>query len=535
MNATEARLLPLTIQADWTDQEIEDKLVQHQSLQRDIESHNKIANAVLKLSERLDKASGAVGEESRERESVALVALNLERRWHGIWLHSLEWQCRLEEALHRRKGIYSVGLDFSKFQLPSVLNDESKGDYFYTEIEKDNFDEKAPSISDHDLSGYSSSSDENSKDTLLGLCLEDLATADKPDDLSSDGDDHSVNSLELAEYKISEEFTELLNSNTSVEAKANNETNYGQEPSNASLSTLASTPKSTEVIMASQKPSVEPMEQEELFDHENFNNGSLTTPLYIEPALHGKEDSLSPCSSLLPKDFATVSDSDLSIRSDAEGLATFDLQAMKLLEGSGSVARRRRSHLDAPDSPNTNSSRSGSPLSHSSSREGTPSSNNTPTGTLKRGERRGDVWKALDIDSFLMDKDIVDACKSTESDLSNDEDLAATPNVSFAEFLQQYRELTDWLNQVHKVTQREVTSLSEKYLNQSYHEEMLERSPRREFLNNYSRQLLVRYPNMAAQISARMARLNTQWSTVEQAIAPKHGCHDADSMLKGER
>lgn len=58
--------------------------------------------------------------------------------------------------------------------------------------------------------------------------------------------------------------------------------------------------------------------------------------------------------------------------------------------------------------------------------------------------------------------------QSTEKDLSNEnEDFLGASNVSFTEFLQQYMELTDWLNQVHKVTQREVTCYqSEKYLNQ---------------------------------------------------------------------
>ena len=84
-----------------------------QAVQRDIESHNKIVNAVLKLSERLaaqgseknetGRKSLKVLKEERERDSLQLVALNLQRRWHGIWLHSLEWQCRLEEALTRRK------------------------------------------------------------------------------------------------------------------------------------------------------------------------------------------------------------------------------------------------------------------------------------------------------------------------------------------------------------------------------------------------------------------------------------------------
>ena len=29
------------------------------------------------------------------------VARGLERRWHHIWLRSLEWQCLLEQWIHR--------------------------------------------------------------------------------------------------------------------------------------------------------------------------------------------------------------------------------------------------------------------------------------------------------------------------------------------------------------------------------------------------------------------------------------------------
>ena len=57
--------------------------------------------------------------------------------------------------------------------------------------------------------------------------------------------------------------------------------------------------------------------------------------------------------------------------------------------------------------------------------------------------------------------------QSTESDFSwESDDLTTTTKVSFAEFVQQYKELTDWLNQIQLVTQRQSSSLSEKYLNQ---------------------------------------------------------------------
>ena len=58
--------------------------------------------------------------------------------------------------------------------------------------------------------------------------------------------------------------------------------------------------------------------------------------------------------------------------------------------------------------------------------------------------------------------------QSTESDLSweSDEVTSGNTNVSFTEFLKQYKELTDWLNQIQAVTRRNGSSHSERYLNQ---------------------------------------------------------------------
>ena len=56
--------------------------------------------------------------------------------------------------------------------------------------------------------------------------------------------------------------------------------------------------------------------------------------------------------------------------------------------------------------------------------------------------------------------------QSTDCDLTEEEEEDVVPSVSFAEFLKQYQELIDWLNQAQRNTQRTVNSLSEKYLNQ---------------------------------------------------------------------
>lgn len=149
------------------------------------------------------------------------------------------------------------------------------------------------------------------------------------------------------------------------------------------------------------------------------------------------------------------------------------------------------------------------------------------------------------------------ALKSTESDFSwESDDLSTCSNVSFTEFVQQYTELTEWLTQIQLVTQRRSSTLSEKYLNQvglllflsplvtiypvtfdpmqSYHEEMLQRSPRRKLFNDYAKQLMRRYPNLREEINVRLARLNSQWAALEATISPLQQAHDETTMLRGK-
>ena len=70
--------------------------------QKDIESHSRIVSAVLKHCETLQDDDDVFDHEER-RDDLELSAHNLERHWHEIWLQSLEWQCRLEDALSSGK------------------------------------------------------------------------------------------------------------------------------------------------------------------------------------------------------------------------------------------------------------------------------------------------------------------------------------------------------------------------------------------------------------------------------------------------
>ncbi|PSN46911.1 hypothetical protein C0J52_15278 [Blattella germanica] len=65
-----------------------------QVLQRDIETHGKIVCSVVKLCEKIVRADPSKGH--YDTAHAYKVARSLERRWHFLYLRSLEWQCHLE-------------------------------------------------------------------------------------------------------------------------------------------------------------------------------------------------------------------------------------------------------------------------------------------------------------------------------------------------------------------------------------------------------------------------------------------------------
>lgn len=68
-----------------------------QVVQRDVESHGKIVCSVVKLCEKIARADPAtLGKGHYDTAHAHRVARSLERRWHHLYLRSLEWQCHLE-------------------------------------------------------------------------------------------------------------------------------------------------------------------------------------------------------------------------------------------------------------------------------------------------------------------------------------------------------------------------------------------------------------------------------------------------------
>lgn len=102
----EQRIDPLQFHAaaSWSTRDIEKKMAEYQVLQKDIESHGKIVKMVLTLCEELSVNPGLY-----DLHHALKVAKNLERRWHQIWLRSLEWQCLLEQWIQEKtQGLFDM-------------------------------------------------------------------------------------------------------------------------------------------------------------------------------------------------------------------------------------------------------------------------------------------------------------------------------------------------------------------------------------------------------------------------------------------
>lgn len=92
----ESCLQPLDFRAKYTKTEIETKALELNVLHRDIENHGKIVGSVVKLCKRPDAKCNTA--------NARRIANGLERRWHLLFLRSLEWQCYLE-SLSKRQNL----------------------------------------------------------------------------------------------------------------------------------------------------------------------------------------------------------------------------------------------------------------------------------------------------------------------------------------------------------------------------------------------------------------------------------------------
>ncbi|XP_076321838.1 uncharacterized protein LOC143231114 isoform X2 [Tachypleus tridentatus] len=145
-----------------------------QVVQKEIESRGKYVSSIQKLCERLG-AGSSEGVLVWDGQRVRRVAATLERRWHALWLRSLEWQCVLEELIDKYKSGFvssdvpiSLNIDEEPLtKYPRLASDRDEWLFqplLTMENESVNSEFKCPEESDENLDG----SLNNDKGVMVG-------------------------------------------------------------------------------------------------------------------------------------------------------------------------------------------------------------------------------------------------------------------------------------------------------------------------------------------------------------------------------
>lgn len=90
-------------------------LVLLQSIQQNIESRSKLICGLLKLCEHL-QTDNKVCPSEIDIDSIQKIVVSLERRWHTLWLQSLEHTFRLEQLIREKRVI-----SYLAFSVKSVI------------------------------------------------------------------------------------------------------------------------------------------------------------------------------------------------------------------------------------------------------------------------------------------------------------------------------------------------------------------------------------------------------------------------------
>lgn len=105
LRGMESRLQPLSFHVNWTLPELEEKAIEHMVLQRDIKAHGRIVSSVVKLGDKVFTQQQEEQKQQRKQQhqfsQPLQIVRSLERRWHQLFLLSLEWQYHIETLVSR--------------------------------------------------------------------------------------------------------------------------------------------------------------------------------------------------------------------------------------------------------------------------------------------------------------------------------------------------------------------------------------------------------------------------------------------------
>ncbi|XP_037073262.1 uncharacterized protein LOC119094294 [Pollicipes pollicipes] len=146
-------------------------------------------------------------------------------------------------------------------------------------------------------------------------------------------------------------------------------------------------------------------------------------------------------------------------------------------------------------------------------------------------------WEALQPSyAFLMEDQLIESCKEANGDLTWDAtDVPGMDSTwSFDEFMDQYNELYQWLNEIQVVIYSSPKNITDRRLRESHMEEIQRKSYRRTLLAEQSVRLQRRQPELRDEVAWRLAHLSNKWDTLLRCVRPPSPSeHASDPDMAG--
>ncbi|CAN8008644.1 unnamed protein product, partial [Ixodes pacificus] len=149
----------------------------------------------------------------------------------------------------------------------------------------------------------------------------------------------------------------------------------------------------------------------------------------------------------------------------------------------------------------------------------------SPHGTLQRGTlevRKDDFWEAISSNyDYLMNDELIASCREASGELALNEAGVSPPceTLSFAEFVQQFNLLHDWLHRLQS-SMLDCDPERKSEMAALVRQELRQRETSLQLFAEEAQGLGALHPSMKEEVGRRVNLLSNKWDAVERAVDP---------------
>ncbi|CAN8031153.1 unnamed protein product [Ixodes persulcatus] len=158
-----------------------------------------------------------------------------------------------------------------------------------------------------------------------------------------------------------------------------------------------------------------------------------------------------------------------------------------------------------------------------------------PHGTLQRGTlevRKDDFWEAISSNyDYLMNDELIASCREASGELALNEAGVSPPceTLSFAEFVQQFNLLHDWLHRLQS-SMLDCDPERKSEMAALVRQELRQRETSLQLFAEEAQGLGALHPSMKEEVGRRVNLLSNKWDAVERAVDPDKDARTAPTQ-----